>query len=159
MVTQDFTAHTKELIDNLKGICTTYGLGNDGNEFKIITQVFLYKFMNDKFGFEVKELEPKLKKVFLGKADVRKVFKLTRAASVAGCFVTKGKIVRSSLINLVRNGEVVFEGQIANLKRFKDDVKEVAEGFECGITLSGFESLQEGDLIEAYEIEKIARKL
>lgn len=61
MVTQDFTAQTRELIDNLKGVCTSYGLGNDGNEFKIITQVFLYKFMNDKFGYEVKQLEPKLK--------------------------------------------------------------------------------------------------
>ena len=60
MVTQDFTAQTKELIDNLKGVCTSYGLGNDGNEFKIITQVFLYKFMNDKFGYEVKQLETKL---------------------------------------------------------------------------------------------------
>ena len=62
MVTQDFTAHTKELIDNLKGVCTSYGLGNDGNEFKIITQVFLYKFMNDKFGYEVKQIDAKLKK-------------------------------------------------------------------------------------------------
>ncbi len=61
MVTQDFTTQTKELIDNLKGVCTSYGLGNDGNEFKIITQVFLYKFMNDKFGYEVKQIEPKLK--------------------------------------------------------------------------------------------------
>ncbi len=59
-MTQDFTAQTKELIDNLKGVCTSYGLGNDGNEFKIITQVFLYKFMNDKFGYEVKQMEPKL---------------------------------------------------------------------------------------------------
>lgn len=61
MVTQDFTAQTKELIDNLKGVCTSYGLGNDGNEFKIITQVFLYKFLNDKFSHEVKQLDPKLK--------------------------------------------------------------------------------------------------
>lgn len=61
MVTQDFTTQTKELIDNLKGVCTSYGLGNDGNEFKIITQVFLYKFMNDKFGYELKQLDPKLK--------------------------------------------------------------------------------------------------
>ena len=60
-LTQDFTAHTKQLIDNLKGICTSYGLGNDGNEFKIITQVFLYKFMNDKFVYEVKQIEPKLR--------------------------------------------------------------------------------------------------
>ena len=61
MTTRDFTIQTKELIDNLKGVCTSYGLGNDGNEFKIITQVFLYKFMNDKFCYEVKQLEPKLK--------------------------------------------------------------------------------------------------
>jgi type I restriction enzyme M protein len=61
MVTQDFSKHTKDLIDNLKGVCASYGLGNDGNEFKIITQVFLYKFMNDKFGYEVKQLDPKLK--------------------------------------------------------------------------------------------------
>lgn len=61
MDTLDFITKTKELIDNLKGICASYGLGNDGNEFKIITQVFLYKFMNDKFGYEVKQLDPKLK--------------------------------------------------------------------------------------------------
>ena len=61
MVVQDFTAQTKELIDNLKGVCASYGLGNDGNEFKIITQVFLYKFMNDKFGYELKSLDTKLK--------------------------------------------------------------------------------------------------
>ena len=61
MIAQNFTAKTKELIDNLKGVCASYGLANDGNEFKIITQVFLYKFMNDKFGYEVKKLDPKLK--------------------------------------------------------------------------------------------------
>ena len=61
MVTQDFSTQTKELIDNLKGVCASYGLGNDGNEFTIITQVFLYKFMNDKFGYDVKQLDPKLK--------------------------------------------------------------------------------------------------
>ena len=61
-MTQDFTIQTKQLIDNLKGICSSYGLGNDGTEFKIITQVFLYKFMNDKFGYEVKQIDPRLKK-------------------------------------------------------------------------------------------------
>src|SRR3989338_10852797 len=61
MVTVDFKNQTMDLIDNLKGVCASYGLGNDGNEFKIITQVFLYKFMNDKFGYEVKKLDPKLK--------------------------------------------------------------------------------------------------
>ena len=61
MLDKNFTSQTKQLIDSLKGICASYGLGNDGNEFKIITQVFLYKFMNDKFGYEVKKLDPKLK--------------------------------------------------------------------------------------------------
>jgi translation initiation factor IF-2 len=104
-------------------------------------------------------LEPRIKKVSIGRAEVRKVFKLTRAGTVAGCFVTNGKINRSSLINLVRNGQVAFEGKLASLKRFKDDVRDVAEGFECGMSLSGFDHLQEGDIIEAYEIEKTARKL
>jgi translation initiation factor IF-2 len=104
-------------------------------------------------------LEPKLKKVFVGKAEVRKVFKLSRSGTVAGCFVTKGKITRNVLVNLVRNGDVVFEGKLSSLKRFKDDVREVMEGFECGMTISGFEDLKEGDIIEAYDIEKIARKL
>ncbi|MEK6727471.1 MAG: translation initiation factor IF-2 [Candidatus Omnitrophota bacterium] len=104
-------------------------------------------------------LEPKINKVFVGRAEVRKVFKLSRAGTVAGCFITKGKINRSSLINIVRNGDVVFEGKLSALKRFKDDVRDVAEGFECGMSFSGFDAMMEGDIIEAYEIEKIARKL
>ena len=71
MIIQDFTAKTKELIDNLKSVCTTYGLGNDGNEFKIITQVFLYKFMNDKFGYELKRIEPSLQTSENWEADLR----------------------------------------------------------------------------------------
>jgi translation initiation factor IF-2 len=104
-------------------------------------------------------LEPKLKKNFLGRAEVRKVFRLSRAGTVAGCFVSKGKIIRTSQVSLVRNGQVAFEGKLASLKRFKDDVREVAEGFECGMSLAGFTEVQEGDIIEAFEIEKIARKL
>ncbi|MDD5246844.1 MAG: translation initiation factor IF-2 [Candidatus Omnitrophica bacterium] len=104
-------------------------------------------------------LEPKLKRIFLGRAEVRKVFKLSRSGTVAGSFVTKGKISRNAIVNLVRNGEAIFEGKMSNLKRFKDDVREVAEGFECGISLAGYENLQEGDVIEAFDVEKIARKL
>jgi translation initiation factor IF-2 len=104
-------------------------------------------------------LEPKLKKVFLGRAEVRKVFRLSKAGMVAGCFILKGKISRNAQAELLRNGSPVFAGRISSLKRFKDDVREVSEGFECGISLAGFEQLMEGDIIEAYEIEKIARKL
>jgi len=119
----------------------------------------IYELANDIKAAVEGMLEPKIKKVFLGRAELRKVFKLSRSGTVAGCFVTKGKINRSSLINLVRNGQVVFEGKLSSLKRFKDDVRDVAEGFECGMALAGFDQLMEGDIIEAYEIEKIARKL
>jgi translation initiation factor IF-2 len=104
-------------------------------------------------------LEPKFKKVFLGRAEVRKVFRLSKAGTVAGCFVAKGKISRQASVNLVRNGEPVFEGKLSALKRFKDDVREVAEGFECGISLAGYDQYLEGDIIEAFELERIARKL
>jgi translation initiation factor IF-2 len=119
----------------------------------------IYELANDIKAAIEGMLEPKLKKVFLGRAEVRKVFNVSRAGTIAGCFVNKGKIMRTSLINLVRNGEAVFEGKVSSLKRFKDDVREVLEGFECGIALGGFADLKEGDIIEAYEIEKIARKL
>lgn len=126
---------------------------------EVRTYNIIYELANDIKAAVEGMLEPKLKKVFLGKVDVRKVFRLSRSGLVAGCFVTKGKINRQAVINLVRNGELVAELKIASLKRFKDDVREVAEGYECGITLSNFEDVKEGDVIEAYTIEKIARKL
>ncbi len=104
-------------------------------------------------------LEPEIKKAFLGRITIRKVFKLSRSGPIAGCIVNKGKIPRSATVSLIRNGEPIFEGKIANLKRFKDDVRDVAEGFECGISLAGYQDYQEGDIIEAYEIQKIARRL
>ncbi len=104
-------------------------------------------------------LEPKIKKVFLGKAEIRKVFNLSRSGLIAGSFVTKGRLTRNCLANLVRNGEVIFEGKVSSLKRFKDDVRDVAEGFECGLSLGGFTDYKEGDIVEAYELEKVARKL
>ena len=124
------------------------------------TYNIIYELGNDIKAALEGMLEPKLKRVFLGKADVRKVFRLSRSGMVAGCFVTKGKITRSAIVNLVRNGEVVLaDAKISALKRFKDDVREVAEGYECGITLVNFEGMAEGDVIEAYDIEKIVRKL
>jgi len=104
-------------------------------------------------------LEPKLKKVFLGRAEVRKVFKLSKSGIVAGSFVSKGKITRQAEASLIRNGAIIFEGKLSSLKHFKDDVREANEGSECGIAISGFDAYQEGDVIEAYEIQQIARKL
>ena len=119
----------------------------------------IYELANDIKAAVEGMLAPKLKRVFLGRAEVRKVLKLTRAGIIAGCYVSKGKINRNSLVNLVRNGEMIFEGKLSSLKRFKDDVRDVAEGFECGMSIGGFDQVMEGDIIEAYEIEKIARRL
>lgn len=123
------------------------------------TYSIIYELANDIKAAVEGMLDPKLKKVFLGKAEVRKMFKLSRSGLIAGCFVTKGKINRNCMVMVERNGAVAFEGKLSSLKRFKDDVREVGEGFECGIAIGGFDQLMEGDIIEAYDIEKIARKL
>ena len=123
------------------------------------TYSIIYELANDIRAAVEGMLDPKLKRIFSGRAEVRKMFKLSSSGIIAGCFVTKGKITRNSMVTLVRNGQVAFEGKLSSLKRFKDDVRDVAEGFECGIVIGGFDQLAEGDIIEAYEIEKIARKL
>ncbi len=119
----------------------------------------IYELANDIKAAIEGMLEPKIKRIFLGRAEVRKMFKLSRGGTIAGCFVTKGKFNRSCIVSLVRNGQVVFEGKLSSLKRFKDDMREVVEGFECGISLAGFDQVMEGDIIEAYVEERIARKL
>ena len=123
------------------------------------TYNIIYELGNDIKAAVEGMLAPRIKKNFLGRAEIRKVFKLSRSGTVAGCFVTKGKINRTSIVDLVRNGQIVFEGKLSSLKRFKDDVRDVAEGFECGMAIAGFDQVMEGDIIESYEIEKIARKL
>ncbi len=104
-------------------------------------------------------LAPKLKRHFVAKVEIRNVFKLSKSGIVAGCYVQKGKIRHKSQVDVLRNGAVVFTGHLSSLKRFKDDVKEVGEGFECGITVANFNEIQVGDIIEAFDIESIARKL
>jgi len=125
----------------------------------IRTYRIIYDAINDIKAALEGLLEPKIKKNFLGRIEIREVFKLTKAGAVAGCFVQKGKVMRNSFVELLRNGQVVYEGNLSSLKRFKDDVREVAEGFECGLTLSNFNDYQKGDVVQVYEIEKIARKL
>ena len=98
-------------------------------------------------------LAPKYRDVEMGKAEVRSVFKLSSAGTIAGSYVIEGKITRNSKIRVVRDGIVVFEDEIASLKRFKDDQKEVATGYECGIGLEKFNDIKEGDILEAYIIE------
>ena len=104
-------------------------------------------------------LKPELKEVVLGTAEVRQVFRLSKGVIVAGCMVATGKMVRGEKIRVLRGDETVWTGRVEALKRFKDDVKEVEKGFECGVTLDGFSELQEGDRLESFKIEELARTL
>ncbi|MEH7400630.1 translation initiation factor IF-2 [Gottfriedia acidiceleris] len=103
-------------------------------------------------------LDPEFEEKVIGQAEVRQVFKVSKVGTIAGCYVTDGKITRDSGVRLIRDGIVVFEGQLDTLKRFKDDVKEVATNYECGITIEKYNDIKEGDVIEAYVMEEIKRK-
>ena len=104
-------------------------------------------------------LKPELKEVVVGAAEVRQVFKLSKSGTVAGCMVTSGTIPRTGKVRLLRDGATVWNGRIGTLRRFKDDVREVTNGFECGIALDGMNDVKVGDVIEAYTIEELARTL
>ena len=99
-------------------------------------------------------LTPKFKEVYLGKAEVREVFKISGVGQVAGCYVTEGKIIRSGKLRIYRDDVMICEGNVNQLKRFKDDVKEVAQGFECGISIERFNDIKVGDFIESYQVEE-----
>ncbi len=100
-------------------------------------------------------LDPKFREAVLGHAEIRQTFKVSGVGTIAGCYVTDGKIVRSSSVRVVRDGIVIFDGQLNSLKRFKDDVKEVQQGFECGMGIEKFNDIKEGDVIEAYIMEEV----
>lgn len=104
-------------------------------------------------------LAPEEKEVWLGRAEVRNVFKISKVGAVAGCMVTQGKIQRSGRVRLLRDQAMVFDGKLASLKRFKDDAREVAEGYECGMSIENYNDIKVGDVIEAYVIEKKAATL
>jgi translation initiation factor IF-2 len=95
----------------------------------------------------------------IGKAEIRQVFKTSKSGAVAGCMVIEGVIKRSGGARLLRDGASLWQGKISGLKRFKDDAKDVKEGFECGISLEGFSEFKEGDFIEAFEIEEVKQTL
>ena len=114
----------------------------------------IYDAINDVSDAMKGMLAPKVREVALGEAQVRQVYKISSVGTVAGCRVTDGKITRDAQLRLVRDGIVICEDSIASLKRFKDDAKEVAEGFECGITLAKFQDIKEGDVFECFKMEE-----
>jgi translation initiation factor IF-2 len=103
-------------------------------------------------------LEPEYEEELLGKVEIRRVFKIPKGV-VAGCYVTDGLVTSKANVRVKREGETLFEGKISSLKRFKDDVKEVKSGFECGIGVEGFSDFDEGDLLEIYQLREVEKSL
>ena len=129
----------------------------EGVEIKLYD--IIYNAINDVRAAMEGLLEPEFKEVVQGRAEVRETFRIVKVGTVAGCYVTDGKIPRSASVKLVRDGVVVYDGKIASLKRFKDDAKEVTAGMECGLGIEGYNDIRTGDVIEAYITEQIERKL
>jgi translation initiation factor IF-2 len=119
----------------------------------------IYDAIDDIRGALSGMLKPEEQETQLGTAEVRALFRVPRMGVIAGSYVTKGQIVRNARARLVRDGVVVYDGRIGSLRRFKDDVRDVAEGFECGIGIENFNDVKEGDVIEAYEVREVAREL
>ena len=104
-------------------------------------------------------LAPNLEEEVVGRAEIRQIFSSSRTGTIGGCMVQSGTIARSNQVRITRNKEVVFTGQLVSLRRFKDDVREVSEGFECGMGFEGFDQLEEGDIVEALSFVETARTL
>jgi translation initiation factor IF-2 len=104
-------------------------------------------------------LAPEKKEVVLGMVEIRQVFRISRVGSVAGCMVLSGIVKRNASVRVLRNNVVIHTGELDSLKRFKDDVKEVREGFECGLSIKNFNEINEGDQLEVFETQEIARTL
>jgi len=104
-------------------------------------------------------LEPEYQEVYHGRAEIRQIFNIPKVGVVAGCMVIDGKVTRNSKVRVLRDNVVVYEGELASLKRFKDDVREVQAGYECGMRIENFNDIKEGDIIEAYSIEEVKRKI
>lgn len=131
----------------------------DKEEIEIRTYSVIYAAID-----EVKEamegmLSPEMKEQVIGHVEIREVFKISKVGSIAGCMVLSGKVTRNSKIRLLRDGIVKFDGELASLKRFKDDVKEVTKGYECGLNLKGYNDIEEGDSLEVYEVIEVKKKL
>lgn len=125
----------------------------------IKTYSIIYEAIDDVKAAMSGLLAPDIKETELGQAEVRSVIKVPKVGNIAGCYITDGKITRHSKIRVLRDGIVIYDGEIASLKRFKDDVREVASGYECGISLERYNDFKEGDILEAYILEEIKREL
>ena len=129
----------------------------DLEKVEIRTYEIIYKLIEDVEKAMVGMLAPEFEEVVTGDAEVREIFRIPRVGAVAGCYVLNGTITRGSKVRFLREGAVIWRGTVSSLKRFKDDVREVQSGFECGIGLSDFQDLKSGDIIETFEEREVAR--
>ena len=131
----------------------------DNQDVEIRTYEIIYKLLEDIEQAMVGMLAPEYEEVVTGDAEVREIFRVPKIGAIAGCYVQNGTITRGSKVRFLRDGTIIWKGDISSLRRFKDDVREVREGFECGIGLSDFQDLKPGDIIETYDEREIARTL
>lgn len=131
----------------------------DKEEIDIRTYSIIYDAINDLKDAMEGMLSPEMKEEITGNAEIRETFKISKIGTIAGCMVTDGKIYRNSRIRLIRDGVVIYSGELASLKRFKDDVKEVSKGYDCGIQVKNYNDIKEGDIIEAYQEVAVKKKL
>lgn len=128
----------------------------DGVDIK--TYRIIYDALDDIKSAMIGMLEPEYKEVVIGRCEARQVYKISNVGTIAGCYVLNGKITRVSKVRVIRDGIVIAESSLASLKRFKDDVKEAAAGYECGLSIEKFNDIKEGDIIEAYIMEEVKPK-
>nr|MCU0260836.1 translation initiation factor IF-2 [Ilumatobacteraceae bacterium] len=124
---------------------------------EIRTYEIIYKLLEDIEQAMIGMLAPEYEEVVTGEAEVREIFRVPRVGAIAGCYVRSGVITRGSKVRFLRDGTIIWKGEIASLRRFKEDAREVREGFECGIGLSDFQDLKSGDIIETFDEREIAR--
>ncbi len=131
----------------------------DREEIDIRTYSIIYDAINDLKDAMEGMLSPEIKEEITGTTEIRETFKISKVGTIAGCMVTDGKIYRSSSIRLIRDGVVIYTGSLTSLKRFKDDVKEVSKGYDCGLQLKGYNDIKEGDVVEAFQEVAVKKKL
>ena len=129
-----------------------------------VNNSFFHKIAHNAAIDEIKEamegmLSPDFKEEIVGTAEIRETFKISKVGTIAGCFVTEGKINRNNNVRVIRDGIVIYTGLLGSLKRFKDDVKEVQHNYECGLNIEKYNDIKVGDVVEAFEEVEVAKKL
>jgi translation initiation factor IF-2 len=131
----------------------------DKEEIDIRNYSIIYDAIDDLKDAMEGMLSPEMKEEITGTAEIRETFKISKVGTIAGCMVTDGKIFRSSKIRLIREGVVIYTGELVALKRFKDDVKEVSKGYDCGMQIKNYNDIQQLDIIEAFQEVEVKKKL